>query len=103
MTTTTAPLRDAKPARVWYVYMLECAEDRIYTGIATDVAARFEKHCNGTGAAFTRINKPVRVMAAMPCGNRSAATKTENRLKLLRRPAKLLWVAQWPWPAPQAS
>ena len=103
MAEMTAPIREPKPATVWFVYMLECAEDRIYTGIATNVAARFEKHRNGTGAAFTRINKPVRVMAAMPCGNRSAATKTENRLKLLRRPAKLLWVAQWAWTEPQGS
>ena len=83
--------------RAWFVYMLECAGGRIYTGIATDVPARFEKHCCGRGAAFTRINPPLRVMAAMPCGNRSAATKTESSLKKLRRPDKLLWAEQWAW------
>jgi putative endonuclease len=91
------------PANGWFVYMLECAEDRIYTGIAVDVAARFQKHCNGTGAAFTRINKPLRVMAVMPCTNRSEASKTESRLKKLRRPAKLVWAAQWPWTSPRRS
>jgi putative endonuclease len=84
----------------WFVYMLECSGERIYTGIATDVLARFEKHRKGTGAAFTRINQPLRVMAAMPCGNRSEATKTESALKKLRHPAKLVWAAQWPWAEP---
>lgn len=89
-TPKTAPV-------TWSVYMLECAEGQIYTGITTDVATRFVKHCAGRGAAFTRINKPLRIMAAMPCGNRSAATKTEISLKKLRRPDKLLWAAQWSW------
>jgi putative endonuclease len=86
-----------KPIKIWFVYMLECAEGRIYIGIATDVSARFDKHRSGRGAAFTRINKPLRVIAAMPCSNRSMASKTEASLKKLRRPAKLQWAAQWPW------
>ncbi|MGH8539322.1 MAG: GIY-YIG nuclease family protein [Stenotrophobium sp.] len=90
------PAQKPEPAP-WFVYMLECAGERIYTGIATDVAARFDKHCTGRGAAFTRINKPLRVMAATPCGNRSEASKVEAQLKKLKRPDKLLWAAQWPW------
>ncbi|HWU68867.1 MAG TPA: GIY-YIG nuclease family protein [Stenotrophobium sp.] len=98
MTPTPAPLEDRDAAPVtWSVYMLECARGRLYTGIAIDVAARFAKHCRGRGAAFTRANTPLRVIAAMPCGDRSAASKTESRLKKLRRPDKLRWAAQWPW------
>lgn len=81
----------------WFVYMLECAHGRIYSGITTDVAARFAKHCTGRGAAFTRINKPLRVMAAKPCTGRSEASVLEAQLKKLRRPDKLLWAAQWPY------
>ena len=81
----------------WWVYMLECQGQRLYTGIAVDVRARYAKHCNGDGAAFTRINPPLRVIAAMPCANRSAASMAECALKKLRRPAKLQWAAQWPW------
>ena len=92
-----------KPTSAWFVYMLECTEGLIYTGITTDMAARFEKHCTGRGAAFTRMNKPLRVMAAMPRDNRSEASKTEAALKKLRRPEKLLWAAQWPWPAANAT
>lgn len=88
--------RAATPS-AWFVYMLECTEARIYTGITTDVEARYAKHCSGRGAAFTRINKPLRILAVMPCGGRSEASKTEAALKKLRRPQKLLWAQQWPW------
>jgi putative endonuclease len=78
--------------------MLECNGGRLYTGIAVDVDARFKKHCNGTGAAFTRMHKPVRIAAVMPCADRSAASKMEAQLKSLDRPDKLLWAAEWPRP-----
>lgn len=84
-------------AKTWHVYMLECAGGLIYTGIALDVAARFEKHRVGRGAAFTRINPPVRLMAAKPCGTQGDATREESSLKKLRRAEKLAWSAQWPW------
>lgn len=87
--------RKRRPAAIrWFVYMLECRGGRIYTGIALDVAARFEKHLAGRGAAFTRINPPLRVLAQKSCASRSAALKTEHRLKQLLRPEKLLWAAR---------
>ena len=89
----------APEAVCWYVYMLECAGDRLYTGVTPDVAQRYGKHCSGRGAAFTRINPPRRILAALACGSRSAALKAEAALKKLRRPAKLDWAQQHPWPA----
>ena len=83
----------------WYVYMLECAGDRLYTGITPDVAQRFGKHCSGRGAAFTRINPPRRILAAMACDDRSSALKKESALKKLKRPAKLAWAQQHAWNA----
>lgn len=82
----------------WYVYLLECSGDRLYAGVTPDVDGRFEKHRSGRGAAFTRINPPLRVLAALRCDSRSAALKAEHALKQLRRPAKLAWAAQHPWP-----
>jgi putative endonuclease len=79
----------------WCVYMLECAGDRIYTGIAVDALARFEAHRAGRGAAFTRINPPRRLLAVMPCADRSEATRAEAALKKLRRPGKLEWALRW--------
>ena len=98
MATTVTP-----PAPVWWVYMLECAGDRIYTGISPDVRARYALHLSARGAAYTRINKPLRILAAMPCGTRSVATKTEISLKKLSRRDKLRWAAQWPWVAERSA
>jgi putative endonuclease len=81
----------------WFVYMLECNGGRIYTGIAVDVAARYEKHRSGRGAAFTRMHKPRRILAVMACADRSEASKVEAQLKKLERPDKLLWAGQRPW------
>ncbi len=81
----------------WFVYMLECKGSRIYTGIAVDVEARYKKHCSGKGAAFTRMHKPLRIVAVMPCADRSEASKMEAQLKKLERPDKLRWAGQWPW------
>lgn len=83
----------------WFVYMLECNGGRIYTGIAVDVEARYKKHCSGTGAAFTRMHKPLRIAAVMPCADRSEASKLEAQLKSLDRADKLLWAQQWSWVA----
>ena len=84
--------KPGRPRRVmWFVYMIECTGQRIYTGITPDVAARFEKHKSGRGAAFTRINPPLRVLAAKRCGSRSQALKTEYRLKQRTRADKLRW------------
>lgn len=83
------------PSAIWFVYMLECRGGRIYTGVTPDVAGRFARHCSGRGAAFTRINPPVKVLAAMPCGSRGLAQITEAALKKLPRPRKLVWAQQW--------
>ncbi len=71
--------------------MLECRGGRIYTGIAVDVTARFEKHRAGAGAAYTRSYKPLRILAQMRCASRSAALKTEYRLKQLLPREKRRW------------
>jgi len=84
-------------SNIWYVYMLECQGGRIYTGITPDVDARFKKHRNGSGALFTRINKPVRLLAAMPCDSRGQAARLESTLKKFERNNKLLWAADWTW------
>ncbi|WP_297391134.1 GIY-YIG nuclease family protein [Acidiferrobacter sp.] len=80
----------------WFVYILECANDRLYTGITTDVARRFREHVTGRGAAFTRMNKPQRMLAFTSCPDRSQASRLEARIKRLpaadKRRLCRLWV-----------
>jgi putative endonuclease len=67
----------------WFLYLLECSDGSVYTGIATDVAARFDKHVSGTGARYTRSRKPVRVLASFELADRSSASRAEYWVKRL--------------------
>jgi len=83
----------------WFVYMLECAGGRIYTGTTPDVAARFARHRAGRGGAFTRSFPPRRILAARRCGSRGAALKEEYALKQLAPAAKRRWARAFRWRA----
>lgn len=65
----------------WLLYMIQCADKSIYTGIAVNVAARFEVHKPGKGARYTRSRLPVRVIACIEYVVRSTALKAEYRVK----------------------
>src|SRR6266702_7981082 len=70
-------------AMPWFLYLIECSDGSVYTGIATDVQARFDKHCSGTGARYTRSRKPVRLLASFELADRSSASRAEYRVKQL--------------------
>ncbi len=65
----------------WFVYLLRCEDTTLYTGISTDVQARFEKHRCGQGAAYTRSHKPVAIVWVEPAFSRSVALKREAEIK----------------------
>ncbi len=79
----------------WFVYILECENERLYTGITTDVARRYREHVTGAGAAFTRMNKPHRILAFTPCADRSEASRLEARIKRLPPADKRALGASW--------
>lgn len=81
--------------RPWFVYLLECRNGRLYTGITVDLAARFAQHRSGKGAMFTRLNTPARMLAACACASRSEALKLEVRVKRLAPEGKRRLAAQW--------
>jgi putative endonuclease len=89
----------AEAERVWWLYLLACADGRTYAGIALDVAARFRLHAAGKASKFTRANRPLRVLGAQPFASRSAALQAEHALKRLQKPEKLQWARSWPPPA----
>ncbi|HEX7685974.1 MAG TPA: GIY-YIG nuclease family protein [Trinickia sp.] len=67
----------------WFLYLIECADGSIYTGIATDVEARYAKHASGKGARYTRGRKPVALLASFELADRSSALRAEYRVKQL--------------------
>ena len=73
----------------YYVYILRCADDTLYTGWTTDIEARIEAHNAGTGAKYTRGRGPVTLVYKEELPNKSAATKREYAIKQLTRQEKL--------------
>jgi putative endonuclease len=67
----------------WFLYLIECADGSLYTGIATDVDARFAKHVSGEGARYTRSHKPVCVRASFSLDGRAEASRAEYWVKRL--------------------
>jgi putative endonuclease len=65
----------------WFVYLIECSDGSIYTGIAVDVQARYAAHASGTGARYTRSHPPRRLLAVLEFADRSAASKAEYQIK----------------------
>ncbi len=74
----------------YYLYMLECSDSSIYTGIAIDPLKRFEKHCSGKGSKYVRSRLPAKIVwTSEPYNSRGAAQKEEHRVKSLTREQKL--------------
>lgn len=73
-----------------FVYMLRCAGNRIYTGYAVDVAARYEQHCSGKGAKFTKAFPPEGILKTFELESYEQALRLEARIKKLPRPQKEL-------------
>lgn len=65
----------------WFVYLIECRNGSIYTGIAVDVQARYNVHASGKGARYTRSHPPQRLLAALEYPDRSSASKAEYKIK----------------------
>ncbi|MBR6453278.1 MAG: GIY-YIG nuclease family protein [Fibrobacter sp.] len=76
-----------------FVYMLRCKGNRIYTGYAVDVQARFEEHCSGRGAKFTKAFPPECVLRTFELSDYRQALRLEARIKKLKRPQKELLAA----------
>lgn len=72
----------------YWLYLLECAGDKFYCGIALDVDARFKKHIAGKGAAYTRANMPHRILARKKYASKGLALSAEHAVKKLPKSRK---------------
>ena len=89
--TTPAKRTAAAALKQWHVYLVRCADDTLYTGVATDVRRRLAEH-NGesrAGARYTRTRRPVTLVYQELAADRSEAGKREYAIKQLPRSAKL--------------
>ena len=72
---------------IWHVYILRCADNTLYTGVAIDVEKRLNEH-NGIakkGAKYTQGRRPVELAYQEPASSRSAACKREYMIKSLSK------------------
>ena len=72
-----------RAAKRWYVYLILCRSNAIYTGIALYVAARYAQHLAGTGARYTRANSPRQLLTKFVCPNQPVAGKLKAAIKRL--------------------
>ena len=80
----------------WFVYMLECADGSLYTGVSNDLAKRVEKHNAGKGAKYTRSRLPVKLVYSETAPDKGEALKKEIKMKQLSRAEKLKLINQPP-------
>lgn len=73
----------------WVVYIVECSDGTLYTGITNDLYKRIEKHNNGTGAKYTRGRSPVHLKWFYKAENKSEASKIEYLIKKFSRLKKI--------------
>ena len=80
--------------------MIVCRGGTIYTGVAKDPDRRFRMHAAGRGAAYTRMNPPIALIARKACPTRGDALAEEAALKKLPRSAKEAWAREQGAPGP---
>ncbi|MEA3289843.1 MAG: GIY-YIG nuclease family protein [Campylobacterota bacterium] len=79
----------------YFVYILECNDGSLYTGITKDVSKRLDEHNNSDkGAKYTKVRRPVKLVYQEGSENRSTASKREYEIKKFTRTKKLQLIDQ---------
>jgi putative endonuclease len=75
---------------MYFVYIIQCSDNTLYTGITTNLDRRVEEHNNSKlGAKYTKVRRPVKLVFSKEFENRSEASKEESRIKKLSRLQKI--------------
>lgn len=83
------------PNENWFVYILRCSDNSLYTGVAKDLDKRLRQHNHGRdGAKYTRARRPVELVYHERAENRSVAQRREHRIKCLSAVQKRQLIAQ---------
>ncbi len=78
----------------WVLYIVECCDGSLYTGITTELKRRLAMHNAGSASRYTRSRRPVRVRYTETCASHSAALKRELVIKKMRAAEKRALCAQ---------
>jgi putative endonuclease len=77
----------------WSLYILECGDGSLYTGISNNVEKRLTSHQSGKGAKYTRTHQPVKLMYVEKCGRQGKAMSREREVKRFPKKKKLNLIA----------
>lgn len=80
---------------MFYVYILKCNDDTLYTGYTNDLEKRLKVHSQGKGAKYTRCRLPVTIVYYENLPDKSSALKREHAIKRLTRLSKLELINNW--------
>jgi putative endonuclease len=73
----------------WHVYIIQCKDSKLYTGITNNLKRRINAHNSGNGGRFTKYRAPVKLVHSEECLTKQEALKREAQIKRLERPQKL--------------
>ena len=81
---------------MYYIYMVRCSDDSLYTGIAADLGRRLREHVQKAPAAakYTRSRQVEALEMAWTAPDRAAASRLECAIKRLPREKKLRLIAE---------
>lgn len=83
-----------KKTSAYYLYVLECADKTLYTGITTDVSRRISEHNKSAlGAKYTASRRPVKLIFSQKFSDRSSASRAEAKIKKMDRKEKLQFIS----------
>ena len=74
---------------MWFVYILKCVDDSLYTGYTDNLEKRFEKHKSGKASKYTRSHKPKEIVFFEKYDKKIVALRREREIKKLERKEKL--------------
>lgn len=75
--------------RKWYVYILQCADGTLYTGITNDLDRRLKAHNAGTASKYTRVRRPVAMVYREEADTKGDALRRELQIKSMSRQQKM--------------
>lgn len=75
--------------RKWFVYILNCADGTLYTGITNDIDRRIKAHNAGTASKYTRVRRPVSIVYSEEVETKGDALRRELQIKRLTRSEKM--------------
>lgn len=74
---------------MWYVYILECPNKTLYTGVTNNIERRFKDHQAGNGGHYTSYNRPEKILYKEEFKNLSEAKSREQQIKRWSKTKKL--------------